>query len=119
MITRRVFVIWAHPLFLEVLRRILSDPALEWAGASSDYGAASREVAELKPDTVVIEEREGDNTTREILEILESADSIVRVIRLSLNENQLSVYQREQRTVGRAEELLHLVLARSSEEKEA
>jgi hypothetical protein len=33
----------------------------------------------------------------------------MRVVRLSLADNELKIYHREQRTVGRAEDLLHLV----------
>ena len=106
---RRVFIIWAHPLFHEAVRRILADTEIEWVGGTSDHAAAHDQIARLQPDTILIEEGEGGSASAEALEILEASSADVRIIRLSLADNELRVYQREQRTLGRAEELLRLI----------
>ncbi len=109
MTVRRVFVIWTHPLFLEAVRRLLDSPQVQWLGAGSDHRAAQKQILSLSPDTVVIESEQGDKTPAQIVKILETSVSDVRVIRLSLSENKLSVYHREHRTVGQAEDLLRLI----------
>ena len=47
-------------------------------------------------------------------EIMEASSQNVRVIGLSLADNELSVFYHEQRTVGQAEDLLRLILDDSS-----
>jgi len=110
MATRRVFVIWTHPLFYESVRLLLQHPDVEWTGATSDRVAAQAQIVSLRPDTILIEEEEGSNAPAETLEILEASSADMRVIRLSLADNELRVYHREQRTVGQTEDLLHLIL---------
>ena len=109
MATHRVFVIWTHPLFHEAVRRLLSHPDIDWVGATSDHVAARDQIVNLCPDTILIEEGEGGGVPAEALEILEDSTSDVRVIRLSLADNELRVYHRAQRTVKHAEDLLHLI----------
>ncbi len=111
MTPRRVFVIWRHPLFLESVRRLLVDPRIEWIGANSDHAAARAQVVSLRPDTILVEEADDDAVHANVIELLEAASSDSRVFRLSLAENQLSVFHREQRTVGEAGDLLRMVLA--------
>ncbi|MBI3361644.1 MAG: response regulator transcription factor [Chloroflexi bacterium] len=105
----RAFVIWTHPLFHESVRRLLSHPDIEWAGATSDHAKAPDLIASLQPNTILFEEGESEDALAEMLKILEASSSDVRVIRLSLSDNQLTVYHREQRTVAQAEDLLHLI----------
>jgi len=109
MATRRVFVIWTHPLFHESVRLLLQHPDVEWAGATSDRVVAQAQIMSLRPDTILIEEEEGSDASAEALEILAASSADMRVVRLSLADNELKIYHREQRTVGRAEDLLHLV----------
>lgn len=109
MTTRRVFVIWTHPLFHESVRLLLNRPQIEWAGATSDHEAAQRHIASLKPDTILIEELEGGHAGGEAIKLLENISSDIRIIRISLENNELTMYHREQRTVGQAEDLLKLI----------
>ena len=108
MTARRVFVIWTHPLFHESISLLLKHPDVEWVGATSDHAAALEQITSLQPDTILIEEEHGD-VAAEALKILEASAAAVRIIRLSLADNELSVYHREQRTVGQAEDLLRLI----------
>ncbi len=84
---------------------------MQWLGSDSDHRAAHKQIMGLSPDTILIESEQGDKTPADIVKILEASASSVRVVRLSLSENQLSVYHREQRPVGQAEDLLRLILA--------
>jgi len=106
---RRLFVIWKHPIFHGSVRRLLNHPEVEWVGAASDWTTAHSEIERLQPDTILVEELE-EQGTNEALEILETSSWDVRVVSISLNNNRLSVFHREQKTVGQADDLLHLVL---------
>jgi DNA-binding NarL/FixJ family response regulator len=106
---RRLFVVWKHPIFHGSVRKLLAHPDVEWVGATSDWVTAHSEIEKLKPDTIVVEELE-EKASNEALQILESSSWDVRVVSISLNNNRLSVFHREQKTVGKADDLLHLVL---------
>jgi len=108
MATRRVFVIWTHPLFHESVRLLLSHPGIEWVGATADHAAAREQIVRLRPDTILVEEEES-GVPPEALEILEACSWKVRVVGLGMDDNRLIVYRREQRTVAQAEDLLHLI----------
>jgi DNA-binding NarL/FixJ family response regulator len=111
--TRQVFVIWTHPIFHESVRLLLNHPDVEWVGATSDYAAAKNEILSIQPDTILIEDVQ-DSASAEMMEILKAGPQNVRVIGLSLADNELSVYHRERRTVGQAGDLLRLILCDSS-----
>jgi chemotaxis response regulator CheB len=88
---------------------ILNHPQIEWVGSNSDYVAAREQILSLQPDIVLVEdEDEGDAPTL-ALSILETCTWDVRVIGLSLSNNKLSMYQREVRIVGQADDLLRLI----------
>lgn len=107
---RRLFVIWSNPLFRELLRLLLTLPEVDWVGATSDHAAALDQIRSLCPDTILIEAEEaGSNAPAETLEILEASSMNRRVFRLSLADNELKVYHREQKTVGQAEDLLRFI----------
>lgn len=106
--TRRVFVVWTHPLFYESVRLLLDDPSVDLVGAISDYAVAHKHIMMLKPDIIIVEEKEGD-LSAEVLTFLRDSPLDARILGLNLADNQLFVYHRERRTVGRAEDLLHLV----------
>jgi len=108
MAPRRVYLIWTHPLFHEAVRGLLKHPDVEWLGATSDPEVALKQIVELRPETVLIEELEG-GIPPEALEILETCPWELRVVGLSLADNTLSVYHREQRTVAQPEDLLDLI----------
>lgn len=110
MATRRVYVIWAHPLFHDTLHQLLNHTDIAWVGAASDFANAVEEILNLNPDTILLEEREGEPITSTSMNILEKFDWDLRVIGVSLNDNQLSIYQHEHQTVGQPEDLIRLIL---------
>lgn len=109
--TRRVYVIWIHPLFYEAVRLLIDDPDIELAGATSDYAAAHHQIMELNPDTIIVEQEEGELSTN-MLVFLKDSPLIDRIIGLNLTDNQLWLYQREKRMIGRAADLLQLIRGR-------
>jgi DNA-binding NarL/FixJ family response regulator len=105
---QRVFVIWTHSLFHEAVRQLLRHPLIELVGATSDHATAQVEIAESKPDTVIIETPEGNElSSSETMTILREGP---RVIRMSLSDNELSVYHRKHQTVADPGDLLRLIL---------
>lgn len=109
MSTRSVYVIWRHPLFLESVRLLLEHPDIQFVGTNSDYSIAREELVSLQPNTIIIEEVLEDQSFQ-VIDILESCPWNVLVVLISIEDNQLNLYQREQRIVGQAGDLLKLVL---------
>ncbi len=110
MATRQVYVIWTHPLFHDSLRQLLDHTEINWVGAASDFTIAIEEISHLHPDTILIEELEGETTTSTFMEFVGKFQWDLRVVGVSLNDNQLSVYQHAQQTVGQPEDLIRLIL---------
>jgi DNA-binding NarL/FixJ family response regulator len=109
MAIRRVFVIWTNPLFHESVRLLLAHPEVEWLGEASDYTTAHVNIADLHPDTVLVE-ASNDNLSQ-VLDLLTSSHGNVRIISLSLTNNELSLYQHQQQVVAKAEDLLTILLS--------
>lgn len=102
----RVFIVWSHELFYELVHVLLEHPGVEEVGASSQRATLRAEITNLRPDNIIIE---GACMKAETFRILESCPWNPRVIRLSLQDNELIVYHREQRTVEQADDLLLLL----------
>jgi len=109
MALRRVFVIWTNPLFHESARLLLNHPDILWIGAATDFTAAQDAIMRLQPDTILFEKTEAGIPVN-ILNILEVETWDVRIIGLSLDNNEMSLYHREHQTVVKAGDLLQLVL---------
>ena len=106
----RVFVYWSNPLFIDSVRQLLRHPEIEIVGESAEYAVTRTQILALKPDVVIAE--------KDVAGEVDDANSIgilrggPRLIRVSLANNDLSVYERQQRTMANAEDLLHLILER-------
>jgi hypothetical protein len=109
MAIRRVFVIWTHPLFHESARLLLNHPDILWMGADTDFTSARETIMRLQPDTILFEKTKAGIPV-EVLEILEVELWDVRIIGLSLDNNEMSLYHREHQTVVKADDLLQFVL---------
>ena len=113
MSTRRVFIVWTHPLFHKAVRLLLKHPNIEIVGANSDYKNAHKEIIALQPDTIIVEEGE-KGLPSDMMKYLQTYQWNLRVTFLNLTDNQLNMYQHEQRTMVRAEDLLHLILSETT-----
>lgn len=116
--TQRVFVIWTHPLFHASVVLLLKNPNIELVGTTSDYAEAVDEISRHQPDTILIE-KTGTKVPAEVLQILENSSWKVRVIGLSLEDNELSIYHREQQTVGQVGDLLRFILSETPLSRES
>ncbi len=115
--TRRVFVIWAHPLFLESVRLLLKEAQVELVGATSDHEDAHTQIDSLAPDVVIIEQTDGEKqASLETISILQSG---ARVVRLSMDDNEISLYSRERRTAMQADDLANLIVGNIAQEGSA
>lgn len=110
MTTHLVYVIWTHPLVHDSLRQLLDHTDIEWVGAESNFKIAVEEISRLHPDTILIEEVEGEKTISTLMEIVEEFQWNLRVVGVSLDDNQLSIYQHEHKTVGQPEDLIRLII---------
>jgi chemotaxis response regulator CheB len=108
--THQVYVIWTNPLFHDSLRQLLVHAEIKWVGAASDFTRAVEEIFQLQPDTILIEEVEGKTITTRIMNIMEQFQWDLRVIGVSLNDNQLSIFHHAHQTVGNPEDLIHLII---------
>jgi len=109
MAVRRVFVIWTNPLFHESARLLLSHPEIVWVGAASDFATAHEDIMRLHPDTVLFEKTR-DRIPVGVMDILEVEAWDMRIIGLSLDNNEMSLFHREHQTVVEAGDLLQFVL---------
>jgi DNA-binding NarL/FixJ family response regulator len=111
---RRIFVIWTHPLFLESVRLLLKRAQVELVGSTSDRDEAHAKIETLTPDIVIIEQTDGEEqASLETISILQSG---ARVIRLSMDDNEINLYSREHRTAVQADDLANLIVGNIAEE---
>jgi DNA-binding NarL/FixJ family response regulator len=110
----KVFVIWSNPLFFEAVRLLLHESAVPMVGATSEHRTAQEQIEKLKPEVVILERSEGQPQEIEEQETMAILKSGAHVFRLSLSDNELNVYRRERRTVGKIEDLVNLLTGESS-----
>ena len=109
MAVRRVFLIWTNPLFHESARLLLKHPDIIWVGATADITTAHEEIMRLHPDTILFEKTRA-GIPAHVLEILEVDTWDIRIIGLSLDNNEMNLYHREHQTVVKTGDLLQFVL---------
>ena len=115
MAKKRVFVIWTHPLFYESIRLLLNNE-VDLVGSTDDHAKGDREIAELKPELVIIETPEGlEDLGAETFSILQKGP---RVIHLSLENNELSLYLRQHKTMDEPSDLMQIILEGANQSQE-
>lgn len=106
----RVFIIWTHPLFDEAVSRLLEGWGVSVVGSTSDRMFAQDQIAVLNPSVVILEDAD-DYSEDEEQKTMAILNAIPNVIRLNLNDNELQIYRRERRTVGKIEDLEKILLS--------
>lgn len=109
MTTRRVFVIWVNSLFHESARMLLRHPNIIWVGDAKDFTTAHDAIMKFQPDTILFEKTKG-GIPDGVLAMLDVQDWDMRIIELSLDDNEMSLYHREHQTIVKAGDLLQYVL---------
>jgi DNA-binding NarL/FixJ family response regulator len=109
-VIQRIFIVWVHPIFRETVRLLLKHPAIEIVGLSADRQTALAEMETLKPDTIIIEEAEDIVLTHsEVAQFLDACSWESRVIRLSLQDNEVWLYQQQRQSISSSEEFLQVI----------
>lgn len=107
MARKRVFVMWTHPLFYESIRLLLNQE-VDLVGSTDDRAKGYLGIANLKPEVVIIETPAGQpDLGMETISILQKGP---RVIHLSLEDNELSLYQRLHKTMHEPSDLMQVIL---------
>lgn len=109
MAVRRVFVIWTNPLFHDAARLLLKHPDIIILGATADFTTAHEDIMRLQPDTILFE-KTSVGVPVDVMGILEADTWDMRIIGLSLDNNEMSLYHHEHQTIVEAGDLLQLVL---------
>lgn len=109
MLSRKVFVIWTHPLFFKSVGLLMKHPEVSIVGSTTIYEKAARRISRLKPDTILIEKTDRVNP-QDVMRLLDTCSWKVRVMLLSLEDNQLKLYAHEQKDMGGADDLLMNIL---------
>jgi DNA-binding NarL/FixJ family response regulator len=110
MAIHRVFVLWTNPLFMDSVRQLLRHPEVEIVGESSEYAASRDQILSLRPHVVIVEKDvSGDVNDADSFTLLRNGSCLIKV---SLSDNDLSLYERQQHTMANADDLLQLILAR-------
>jgi DNA-binding NarL/FixJ family response regulator len=105
-IKTRIFVISGHLMFSQGLESLLRKEAgLDIVGQETDFSRAITRIEELQPDVVILD---SDDAAPKVASIL-GASSGVKVIRLSLQDNNLYVYQARQRITKSVVDLLEVI----------
>lgn len=110
MASRKLFVVWSHPLFRESMNRLLDHPEVVIVGTATDYGAALARLETLKPDVIIVEEtQDATVTSLDALQFLKACTWGPSIIRLSMHDNELWVYHQERWSIGSTEDFIRLV----------
>lgn len=111
MVIQKVLLMWVNPLFYETVRLLLAHPAVTVEGVPANGADVRSKLDSLRPD-IIIFEAIGNHLTldTEVLQILGTSDWEPRIIRLSLQDNELWLYRRELQIVEQAEDLLQMIL---------
>lgn len=106
---KRVFVIWKNPLFYESARLLLKHPEIIWDDSTGDITTANEEIMRFQPDTILFEKTR-PGIPADVMEVLEEKTWDMRIIGLSLDNNEICLYHLEHRMVGEAGDLLQFIL---------
>ena len=109
--SRRLFMVWTSPIFRDSIQLLLTHPEIEWVGTAPDYETVQDEIHQLHPDTIIVEEVDGGLPTK-MIELLETDNSVLQLICVSLEDNRLRIFSRENKAVAEASDLLQLILQR-------
>ncbi|PPB48388.1 DNA-binding response regulator [Arthrobacter pityocampae] len=87
----RVFIGEEHELVRQGLSDLLEDQGCEVVGGSGSAVEASREVAHLRPDVVILDHRLADGTGPEVCRTIRSIDPGIRCVMLTSFDDEAAV----------------------------
>jgi len=104
-----VLLIWSNPLFLKSIQLLLKNPEVICVSIAFNVVAVIDDIQRVRPDVVIFEKTE-NKIPIDVMDIFEGHNRKMRVLELSLADNELSVYQHQQMYIGKAEDLLNFIL---------
>ena len=108
--TRRVYIVWSNPLFRDTIRLLLNHPMLEIVGTGSQLDVVLNDIERTKPEIIIVEQTEDNSVTQiDAMKILKACPWEARVIRLSLEDNELWVYHHQRQIINATEDFLRIV----------
>jgi len=107
MTTTKVFIISNHLMFSQGLENLLGqNENLITVGQEAQVDRAIEQIKELEPDVVLLDSTETEeNSAPEVVRILKTIPS-VKVIGLSLRDNEFYIYRASQWTAETVEDLV-------------
>jgi hypothetical protein len=88
---------------------LLSHPEVELVGSQTVLERAMREINELKPDTILVENTKKYPLT-DFFRFLEQEVAQLKIIGMNMENNQATLFHRENRSVIHEDELLEIIL---------
>lgn len=110
MAARRVYVVWANPLFRDSVLALLRHPDVHCVGIMNRSAIVQEEILSTEPDTILVE-KAGGQLSQEVMNLLEQSNFMGRLVSFSLTGNRLHVYHREEWVAVQADDLLRLILS--------
>lgn len=110
MALRTIFIVWSHPLFRDSIRILLKSPVIEIVGTESRREKILAKIKLCEPEIIIVEESIDDTPPHiDALQILRECSWKACVIRLSLRDNELWLYQHERGSIKNADHLMNVV----------
>lgn len=103
----KVYAIWSHPLFRDLIIAILTHPDIKWVGDSSDIDTAAEDLANLMPNIILVEEEL--MLTKALIRMVGILDSVI-FINMNMENDSLVLYNQEKRHITDIEEIQQLIL---------
>ncbi len=98
----RIFLIWKHPLLRDTVHAILEQAGLALSGEFAGE-ADLEQLRQLRPDVLLVED--DGHLVQRLLPLLSEMGG-VRLIRISLEDNRLHLYQHLERTLTHQSDLI-------------
>lgn len=107
----RVLIVSGHPLFRQGLQRLLSGQAgVEVIGVAADGEEARRLIADLRPHTVIIDQEDSTLSGQDVLSYFHEGSEL-QLILLTLAEETMVIYRRQEVSRATLEELVNAIQA--------
>ncbi len=106
----RVFMISHLPLFSQGLETLLCrEGGVEIVGRESELLIALTKISELAPDAVLLDATLQTDDPASIAARILTVNKDTLVITMSPDDNSISVFRKEQRTVHKIQDLMHAI----------